>query len=192
MIVHMKIRSAEFVKGIVSDDELLRNKIPQVAFIGRSNVGKSSVINALAGKSIARSSDTPGKTREINLYLINKDFYLVDLPGYGFAQGSLEARNNLKTLIYSYLFFSDIAHKMVVIIIDAQVGITESDQYFIRRLEERGKGFIVVANKIDKIKKSEFTKQIKKLREQVGGHDLILCSVKEKTGIDELMEKITK
>src|SRR3989344_8648425 len=106
----MKIKSAEFIKGIVTEDELLRSQLPQVALVGRSNVGKSSLINAITGKQIARSSVTPGKTRELNLYLINKDFYLVDLPGYGFAKGSLQDRTNLKSLIYSYLFFSDIDH----------------------------------------------------------------------------------
>jgi len=188
----MKIKSAEFIKGIVSDDERLRDDTPQVAFIGRSNVGKSSVINTLTGRPLARTSDTPGKTREINLYLINKNFYLVDLPGYGFAKGSLEERNNIKSLIYSYLLFSDINHKNVVIIIDANVGVTESDLYFIRRMEERGKNFIVVANKIDKIKKSELKTKLDKVREAVKGHKLILCSTKTRQGIDELMDEITK
>jgi len=186
----MKIKHAEFIKGIVAEDDLLRNNIPQVAFIGRSNVGKSSLINTLAGQPIARSSAKPGKTREINLYLINKNLYFVDLPGYGFAQGSLQERNNLKSLIYSYLFFSDISHKKIIIIVDAEVGVTESDLYFIRRLEEAGKEFIVVANKVDKIKKSELKTKLDKVRAISGNHKLVLCSTKTRMGIDELLVEI--
>ncbi len=192
MIHPMKIRSAEFIKGIVADDERLRDKIPKVAFIGRSNVGKSSVINALARKQIARSSDTPGKTREINLFLINKDIYFVDLPGYGFARGSLEDRNNIKKLIYSYLFFSDVVHKDIVVIIDAEVGLTESDLYFVRRMVESKKNFLVLANKIDKIKKSEFNKKIAKIKAAIPDHRLVLCSTKTGVGVEELWTEITK
>jgi GTP-binding protein len=186
----MRIKSAVFVKGIVVEDEHLRDKIPQVVFIGRSNVGKSSMINALVGKPIARSSNTPGKTREINLYLINKDLYFVDLPGYGFAQGSRVDRNELKNLIYSYLFFSDIPHKKILIIIDAEVGLTESDLYFIRRLQESKKEFIVVANKIDKLKKTEFKKKMDKVRAEIKDHPLVLCSTTTQAGIDDLWAQI--
>ena len=85
----MNITSAIFVKGLVGDDEILNDGKDQVAFIGRSNVGKSSVINSLVNKKdLARTSSFPGRTQEINVFLINKDFYLVDLPGYGFAKGS--------------------------------------------------------------------------------------------------------
>jgi GTP-binding protein len=186
----MKVKTAVFIKGIVNEDEHLRDGIPQVVFIGRSNVGKSSMINALAGKPIARSSDTPGKTREMNLYLINKDLYFVDLPGYGFAKGSLEERTELKNLIYSYLFFSDVLHKKIVIIIDANVGVTESDLYFFRRLEESKKDFIVAANKIDKIKKSELKTKLDKVRAAVGNKSLILCSTKTKIGINDIWAQI--
>lgn len=188
----MKVKTAVFIKGIVAEDEHLRDGIPQVVFIGRSNVGKSSMINTLAGKPIARSSDTPGKTREMNLYLINKDLYFVDLPGYGFAKGSQAERTELKNLIYSYLFFSDIPHSKIVIIIDAEVGLTESDLYFIRRLEESKKDFIVAANKIDKIKKSELKTKLDKVRAAVKDKPLILCSTKTGAGIGELWAEISQ
>lgn len=188
----MKIKSAEFLKGITTEDELLRNDIPQVAFIGRSNVGKSSLINTLVGRPIARSSDTPGKTREINLYEINKSIYFVDLPGYGFARGSLEDRENLKKLIYSYLLFSDINHKRIILIIDALIGLTESDEYFVRRLEEQNKDFVIVANKIDKIKKSEYKTKLDKVRAAAKNHKLILCSTKTRVGMEEIWAEINR
>ena len=83
----MKINSAKFVKGIIGSDDILTDGLPQVAFVGRSNVGKSSVINSLTNhKDLAISSPYPGRTREINLFLINESFYLIDLPGYGYAK----------------------------------------------------------------------------------------------------------
>ena len=188
----MKIKSAEFVKGIVGDDELLNDGLPQVAFIGRSNVGKSSVINSLTKPNLARSSPTPGKTKEINFYLINKDFYLADLPGYGFAQNSLENRDILKQLIWWYLLFSRIKHKIIVMIIDAEVGPSKMDLTMIRRMEEREKNLIVVANKIDKIKKSSYKPHMAKLQTQIGKHKIIPYSATEKIGVEELFELISK
>jgi GTP-binding protein len=82
----MKIKSAQFVKSVLGSDDIFDDGIPQVAFIGRSNVGKSSVINSLVNKSnLAKTSSSPGRTQKINLFLINKSLYLVDLPGYGYA-----------------------------------------------------------------------------------------------------------
>ena len=90
----MNITSARFIKGVVGPDENLEDGVPQIAFIGRSNVGKSSVINTLANqKGLAKTSSFPGRTQQINLFLINKSFYLVDLPGYGFAKASKDTRN---------------------------------------------------------------------------------------------------
>src|SRR3989344_2028498 len=100
----MKITSAKFVKGVVGDDAILAGSLPVVAFIGRSNVGKSSLINSLVNqKALARSSSTPGRTREINVYLVNNSLYLADLPGYGFTRVSQVAQDDLRDLIYWYL-----------------------------------------------------------------------------------------
>src|SRR5579885_2543679 len=119
MLLRMNIKSAQFMKGLTQDDEILWDGIPQIVFIGCSNVGKSSVINSLVKTQLARPSSVPGKTREINFYLINKQFYLADLPGYGYAKASLEERDNLRKLIYWYLLFSDVEHTLIVLIIDA-------------------------------------------------------------------------
>ena len=103
---------AVFVKGIVGPDESLDDGKPQIAFIGRSNVGKSSVINSLTRtKGLARTSSLPGRTREIILFLINKSVYFVDLPGYGFATGSKAEQEKIQLLIYWYLFDSPYTQK---------------------------------------------------------------------------------
>ena len=188
----MKIKSAEFVKGVAGEDEILRDEIPQVAFIGRSNVGKSSVINSLAGRELARSSSVPGKTREINFYLINKEFYLTDLPGYGYAKASLEERDQLRQLILWYLLFANIDHKKIVLIIDAEVGPTEQDMMMTRRINERQKDLIIVANKSDKIKKSQYQNQIRQLQAKFGINKVIPYSAKEGKGVAELMMEIIK
>ena len=95
----MKITSTKFVKGVVEDDAILGDGKAQIAFIGRSNAGKSSVINSLTHKEgLARTSSFPGRTQEINLFLINESFYLVDLPGYGFARASGSGRERIREL----------------------------------------------------------------------------------------------
>ncbi len=189
----MNIRSATFVKGVVGDDEALERDIPQIAFIGRSNVGKSTVINTLTHqRGLAKTSSFPGKTTEINLFLINKSFYLVDLPGYGFAKASREARERLQALIDWYLFKSHYTQKKVVLIIDGYIGLTESDLEMLHSLEECGKDIIILANKSDKIKKSEIPEKLKKLQRCVGQHPIILCSAKKNTGLGELTNLIVQ
>jgi len=189
----MHIKSAVFVKGVVGEDEILDDGIPQVPFIGRSNVGKSSVINSLTGqKNLARSSPTPGRTREINFFLINNSFYLVDLPGYGFAKASLDERDAITKLIYWYLLFSDIDHKKVVLIIDAHVGVTSYDAEMLRRLEDKDKKLIIVANKIDKIKKSDYVKQMRAIQGVIGDYPVIPYSAEKKIGVSQLATELLK
>lgn len=188
----MRITSAKFIKGIVQEDESLEDGIPQVAFIGRSNVGKSSTINALTcQKNLARTSSTPGRTQQINLFLINKSFYLVDLPGYGYSGGSKESKKTLFELVNWYLFTSDYEQKAIVLIIDASVGATESDLEIIHALEKHKKNIIIVANKIDKIKKSDYQNQIKKIQDAVGKHKVFPYSAKKGIGINDLIKEIT-
>jgi GTP-binding protein len=187
----MKITSAKLIKSVVGEDEILRGEIPQVAFIGRSNVGKSTIINLLMQqKQLARSSPTPGLTKVINVYLVNKSFYLVDLPGYGFAQGSKQNRDDLRELIEWYLLDSGIQQRAVVLIIDAKVGVTNLDMEMLGDLNEASKNVIVLANKIDKLKKSELAKQLKSITEIVSPHSVIPFSAKEKFGLGELTNQI--
>ena len=189
----MNIKSADFKKGITGEDDILFDGTPQVAFIGRSNVGKSSVINTLVSKKeLARSSSKPGKTQEINFYLINKSFYLVDLPGYGFAEGSWSKRDALIQLIHWYLQNPDIDPQKVVLIIDAKVGPTDNDLAMLALLEQADRRIVVVANKIDKLKKPELQKAIHKIQTAIGPHKLIPYSAEKKINVGLLTEEILK
>lgn len=187
----MKITSARFIKSIVESDDLLDDKRDKIAFIGRSNVGKSSTINALTNqKNLAKTSSFPGHTKQINVFLINKKVYLIDLPGYGFTKTSREAKDRIQKLIYWYLLDSDYQQKKVVVIIDAQVGLTGPDREIIRALEVHEKDIVVVANKVDKIKKSEYRNQLQKIQMTVGPHKIIPFSAEKKIGIKELIKEI--
>ena len=187
----MKITSSKFIKGISGSDEILEHNFPQVAFIGRSNVGKSSLINTLTNhKGLAITSSFPGRTREINLFLINNSTYLMDLPGYGFAKASHKTREHLFRLINWYLFRSECKQKFVVLIIDAKVGPTKDDLEILKTLEDYGKNIVVVANKVDKIKKSEYQDQLQAISEIIGNHEIIPFSSETKVGIKELTRKI--
>ena len=187
----MAIRSATFVKGVVGDDEILEDGKPHIVFIGRSNVGKSSTINILTKqKDLARTSSFPGRTQEINIFLINKSFYLVDLPGYGFVRASRETREKLEKLIYWYLFESQYIQKKIVLIIDAYTSPTDSDLEMLIALEEHKKDIVILANKVDKIKKSGYKKQLEKIQNRIGDHKIIPFSAKKNIGIGELMNEI--
>jgi GTP-binding protein len=140
---------------------------------------------------LARSSATPGRTREINFYLINKEFYLVDLPGYGFASGSLTERKEIQQLIYWYLLGENVDYKKVILIIDAKIGATENDMAMLHSLNEQGKNLVVVANKIDKIKKTDLKKQLDSIKQIFGKHKVIPYSAEEKIGISELANELT-
>ena len=186
----MKINSAIFMRGVKGDDEMLDDGVPQIAFIGRSNAGKSSVINSLVNmKDLARSSSMPGRTRELNIFKINNAVYFVDLPGYGYARANAELFKQINDLVYWYLF--DSQHNLkVVLIIDAEVGMTKSDLGMIEALEDKGREVVVVANKVDKIKKSSYQNQIKKLASQFPGHKFIPFSSVTKVGIGELQGEL--
>lgn len=183
----MNIKSAEFKKGVVAEDDILYDGVPQIAFVGRSNVGKSSVINSLVGKKdMARSSAKPGKTQEINFFLINKSFYLVDLPGYGFAEGSWSRREQIIKLIHWYVQNRAVRPKWVVVIVDAKVGLTENDENMLQLLEETERHVLVVANKIDKLKASELKRSLADITARVGTARVFPYSAEKRIGTGEL------
>ena len=187
----MKIKSAQFIKGVLGSDSILENDIPQVAFIGRSNVGKSSVINSLVNRnSLAKTSSFPGRTQKINLFLINNFLYFVDLPGYGYAKAPDKLRDSLRAMLNWYFFVSNYKQKKVVLIIDANVGPTKDDLEILCSLKDYGKNIIIVANKIDKIKQTEYEEQFKTIKYLIGDHQIIPYSAKKKIGVRELLKEI--
>lgn len=185
----MKITSARFVKGIIGTDPILENGIPQVALIGRSNVGKSSIINSLANnKTLARTSSYPGLTQEINAYLFNESVYLLDLPGYGFARVSGEGRERLKKLLTWYLFNSSYVQKYAVLVIDAEVGPTDFDIETLEELRKHNKRILILANKVDKIKSSEYVVRMRAVEAFANGNLLVPYSSKKRIGVDALTD----
>ena len=192
----MKIKSAEFKKGIIGTDDILEEDIPQVAFVGRSNVGKSSVINSLLNrKNLVKSSSTPGKTQQINFFLVQTDLgelYFVDLPGYGFAKLSRERREKLRKLILWYLEDSKAQPQKVLLVIDAKVGPTQFDIEMFGVLKKQNYDVIVVANKVDKLKRNDRQKQLKMIKEKLWCDSIILHSAKTKEGREELFLELFK
>ena len=187
----MKIQSAKFIKGLIGTDSILDNAIPQIAFIGRSNVGKSTMINTLTSvNKLAITSSFPGRTQQINLFLINDSLFFLDLPGYGYARASGSDREKIQELIYWYFFKSHYIPKFVVLIIDALVGPTKDDLEMLYHLEKENKNIIIVANKIDKIKKSEYQKSINKLKATFPKYNVIPFSGLKKIGVQELIDTI--
>jgi GTP-binding protein len=187
----MNIQSARFIKSVVAKDKTLEDGKPQIAFIGRSNVGKSSTINAILNrKDLSRVSSAPGRTTEINLFLINENFYLVDLPGYGYAKKSREKKEELHELINWYLFEQNYKHKRIVLIIDAFTGPSGDDIDLLEAMEEEKLPVLIIANKIDKIKPSVRKHHLKELEEMFPGEKIIYYSTKDKTGLDNLRKEI--
>jgi len=184
----MNIKTAVFVKGINGTDPILDDGRPQVAFIGRSNVGKSSVINSLTGqKDLVRSSPRPGKTREINFFLVNNKAYFVDLPGYGYARMSPKEKEHLQRLILWYLVDEKIADQTVVLIIDGNVGPTGMDLEMLLLLQEHNLEIIVIANKMDKLKKGQQAKRLAELQDQLGVEPILPYSAETHDGREALL-----
>ncbi len=185
------IKTAEFVKGIKGSDDILRDGVPHVAFVGRSNVGKSSSINyILSRKSLVKTSSKPGKTTEINFFFVNESVYFVDLPGYGFAKMSKKSSDKLDRHILWYLTQSEVRPEYVVMVIDSKVGMTSLDKDVLALLNEEGHSVLVISNKIDKLKKNDIRKRIDVVREQSGDKKVFPFSAKEKKGREEFLEYV--
>ena len=187
----MKILKAEFVKGVIGDNYSLRDNLPQIAFFGRSNAGKSSVINSLVDKKdFVKVSKIPGKTREANFFRINNSFYFIDFPGYGYAKCSIKDRNKIIKRIFWYLEYSNVRPKVIFLIIDAKVGLTVLDYEMIKILEKNKHQVIIVANKIDKLGKIATEKQLSFIQKETPYISVLAYSAKTKEGKDEFIEKI--
>ena len=185
----MQITSAQFLRGIGGTDELLSDGTPQIALIGRSNVGKSSIINSLTGeKALARTSDTPGLTQEINIYSINNKFYLLDLPGYGFAKVPERVREKLQKLNWWYLFDSGHEQRKAVLVLDANVGPSKNDLEMLALLREHQKNIVIVANKVDKIKPADYDMRLRAITDLAHGLPVIPYSSVKKIGREDLRD----
>ena len=195
-MVIIKKAELETVCGITS--KLPEHILPEYAFAGKSNVGKSSLINALMNrKSLARTSSQPGKTQTINFYNINDQLYFVDLPGYGYAKVSLEAKAKWGKMIERYLKKSSVL-KRVFLLVDIRHEPSENDKTMYDWIIYQGYQPVVIATKLDKLKRSQVARQVKILREGLGmakEEVLIPFSAEIKQGREEiwkLMEEENK
>jgi len=186
--------AVEFVKSVYRLEDLPKTNEPRkdIVFVGRSNVGKSSLLNFLTGRSIAKVGKTPGRTRAINYF--KWDFegvkaFLVDLPGYGFARGDRKEVENWKRLIEGYFKnrVSDIG--LVLVLVDAKVGPTKDDALMLEWLQYLGIPYAVVLTKTDKASQKELSQTVRKLKE-LGVEEIIQTSSKERRGKDKLLKVI--
>jgi len=189
----LNTQKAAFIRSAAAPRDFLRDGLPQVAFAGRSNVGKSSVINRLLGrKDFARVGSKPGKTIHINYFLVDEALYLVDLPGYGYAQVSQAEKARWAGLIQSW--FDDASLMTLgVQIVDARHAPTANDVIMADHFKASGKPWLVVANKLDKLKKSEIEPDLAQIREVLALPEnvkVIPFSAEKGTGRNELLSQI--
>ena len=189
----MKITSAEFITGAVKTGQFPKEIFPEFAFAGKSNVGKSSLINSLVNrKKLVRTSQIPGKTQMINFFSINENITLVDLPGYGFAKVPESVRKNWKNMIENYLIKRK-SLKGVIFIIDIRRGLKELDVDLKKWLDCQNRDYVLVATKADKLKLREKKGQLEKLKEILREEDeIITFSSKTGEGRKELWQWILK
>ena len=188
----MNFHNVEFLISAASTKDFPSNRLPEIAFAGKSNVGKSSVINrVLNRKNFARVGEKPGKTIHVNYFVIDKKCYLVDLPGYGFAKVSQSEKERWGRLMENYFAADRI--DLGVMIVDARHAPTNNDITMARWFLDSGCNFVVVANKMDKVKPSQKEGNLKTIREDLELPDscpLIPFSAEKGTGQDELMKHI--
>lgn len=187
----IKKAELEIVCGITST--LPKNDIPEIAFAGKSNVGKSSLINGLLNrKSLARTSSEPGKTQTINFYNVNKELYFVDLPGYGYAKVSKEMKEKWGKMIERYLHQSE-QLKAVLLLIDIRHEPSENDKNMYQWIVQNGYEPVIIATKLDKIKRSQVQKNLKMIRtglEVLPGTTILPFSATTKQGREEILALI--
>jgi len=163
----MKITSVEFKKAILNLKDAPKDRKPEIAFAGKSNVGKSSLLNALFNRrNLAKTSNTPGKTRTINFFEVNSKFYFVDLPGYGYAEVSKELQEKWGELMFEYLTGRETL-KLMVVLIDSRHGPNERDIQLIDFLDEQQIPTLLVATKIDKLSNSQRRPHLEMIRKSL-------------------------
>ena len=182
---------AEFLKGVVAMSGLPPADRPEVCFAGRSNVGKSSLINALTGrKGLARASNTPGRTQEINYFTLGESRYLVDLPGYGYANAPLDVVRKWQALLRQYLA-GRVTLRRAFVLIDARHGVKDVDNEILSLLDASAVTFQCVLTKADKVKAAERDKVLAQTRAALSRHpaaypEIVLTSSEKGDGIETL------
>ncbi len=191
----INVNNAEFIKSAASPEGFIRDELPSIVFAGKSNVGKSSVINKLLNRrNFARVGEAPGKTIHVNYFLIDRKAYFVDLPGYGYAKVSQTERQRWAELMENY--FQDPSRvSLGVMIVDSRHAPTKDDVTMAEWFKGSGMPMVVVANKCDKLKKSEIAPNIALIRETLtlpDGIPLIPISAQKGDGRDALMTEIIR
>ncbi len=182
----------EFVKSAYKMSQLPEESLPEIAFAGRSNVGKSSLINRLVNrKGLVKVSARPGKTQSLNYFLVDEKLYLVDLPGYGFAKVSKKLQDDWQELVTEYLATSPTL-RCVVVLIDLRHLLKGQDRELVEWLRSRGRPFLIVYTKRDKLSNNEQAKQAASLDAALGlkKHERVLFSAKTGDGKDDLTAAI--
>ncbi len=189
----MKVKNPQFVISAVSPKQYPGGDLLDVAFAGRSNVGKSSLINALVGrKKLAYSSATQGKTRQINYYSLDDELYFVDLPGYGYAAVSKEEKNQWGKVMEQYLNTRKQLY-LIIMLLDVRRVPSEEDSIMYRWILSSGIDYIITATKTDKLSRAQVNENVKKIRSTLQippEKDIICVSSEKRTGIDELWAAI--
>ena len=191
----LNLNNAEFIRSAAAPKQFIHSPLPKIAFAGRSNVGKSSVINRLLNrKQFAKVGATPGKTVHVHYFLIDGRMYFVDLPGYGFAKVSQSERERWSLLMENF-FADNRAFDFGILIVDARHKPTADDVQMASFFRESGQPFLVVANKLDKLKKSEIEPSTQMIRETLGLEVetvLIPFSAEKGDGRDALLGQLTR
>ena len=187
---NMEIKHADFVKGIRGTDAINDDGVPHIAFLGRSNVGKSSVINMLLNrKALVKSSSTPGKTQEINFFRVNKEYYFVDLPGYGYAKLGKSAREKLRKLIMWYVTENHPEERTLALVLDAQVGLTDYDREILDIAHAQEESLVIVLNKMDKLNQRDRLQAYNRVAEETT-FPIIKTSASKKRGRDDFFDVV--
>lgn len=190
-------QGTDFLKGVVAMDGMPPDDRIEVCFAGRSNVGKSTLINALTGrKALARASNTPGRTQEINFFTLSDSHYLVDLPGYGFAKAPLKTVEKWQRLLKAYLSGRATLRRAFVLI-DARHGIKDVDQEILKLLDTAAVTFQVVLTKADKVKANDRERVLSQVRSALQSHvaafpEIVVTSSETGDGIDTLRAVIAE
>ena len=189
--------TCDFVKGVVAMDGLPPPDRPEVCFAGRSNVGKSSLINALAGrKGLARASNTPGRTQEINYFTLGENGFLVDLPGYGYAKAPLEKVAKWQDLLRQYLA-GRVTLARAYVLIDARHGVKAVDHEIMALLDRSAVSFQVVLTKADKLKPGELARRLEAVKADLAKHpaaypEMIVTSAENGDGLELLRAAVAR